>query len=339
MTPIEPQVDNLIFDVSGMIYRTFHASKKAPVYRRRNFLDEGTPEQDVDGGIGIAMHAALQSMNKYTKQFRPRRVIACFDRPNNWRKLYMKSSAAISKLPYKGQRRQNQTPAQAKEFAELIDHMVQFEQMLRDETGIITLAANKLEADDCIAGFVQMFPTERNIIMTNDSDMTQLTTEYTTVCNFTSGKLIECEDPNYFLFEKAMRGDKSDNILNILPGIRSTKLQKAWESPYDMANLMSEVVVHLGGPATLLDDNTTDSSPTTAPVLVGQLLEENMLLMDLTKQPEVIKQLMVDTITADLARTRAYNFWKISTFCTKHKLNRIVEDLKNFRPLFSGGYK
>jgi hypothetical protein len=253
----------------------------------------------------------------------------------------MKSSAALSQLPYKGQRRQNQTPTQAKEFADLIDHMVQFEEMLRKETGIITLAADKLEADDCIAGFVQMFPNEINIIMTNDSDMTQLTTTTTSICNFTSGKIIECDDPKYFLFEKAMRGDKADNILNILPGIRATRLKKAYSDAYEMANLMSESVVHLGGSATreLLLEGAEPTDELPPKVIVSQLLEENMLLMDLTRQPEFIRDLIHTTINEDLNRTRTYNFWKISAFCTKHKLNRIVEDLKNFRPLFAGGYK
>lgn len=333
----DTRCDNLIFDVSGMIYRTFHASKKAPTYSsRRSSLLEDTQSDDT-GAAGLALHAALQSMNKYCKQFHPKRVVACFDRPNNWRKMYMKSDRAISKLPYKGQRRQNQTAAQAKEFAELIDHMKQFEEMLRNETAIITLAADSLEADDCIAGFVQMFPDEVNIIMTNDSDMTQLTTGTTTVCNFTSGKLIECEDPKYFLFEKAMRGDKSDNILNLLPGIRTTRLKKAYEDSYEMANLMSEQVAYLGASVDLLlADGDSDAPPIVT--LVSELLAENMLLMDLTLQPPEIRDLINSTITSDLARTRTYNYWKIAAFCTKQKLTRISEDLKSFRPLFSGGY-
>lgn len=318
------QVDNLIFDVSGMIYRTFHAGLKTQLRRSSSLFDDDEDEDQLAvDHAGYALHSALMSMRKYFEMFSPSRVVACFDRPDNWRKQYMNSDLSVTKLKYKGNRRQNQTEAQQALFARLIDHMQEFESLLDNETGIITLARPMLEADDCIAGWVQRFPHQRNVIASNDSDMVQLITSTTSVCNLTSSKLVECADPKYALFEKTFRGDSADNIANAYPGIRSTKLAKAYTDPYLLANILEEKYV----------------SPTGIECKVGDVIEENQLLMDLTKQPPHIRRLINETIDAELAKTKRLNFWKFSAFCNQRKLKEIGASLPTLRPLLAGGYK
>jgi len=319
-------VDNLIFDVSGMLYRTFHAGLKVSL-RRSSALFEDDDDADEDtqavDHASFALHSALMSMQKYFNMFSPSRVVACFDRPDNWRKQYMNSDLSVTKLAYKGNRRQNQTPTEAALFERLIEHMQEFEALLTNETGIITLARPMLEADDCIAGWVQRFPNQRNIIASNDTDMLQLITEHTSVCNLTKSELVQVEDPKFVLFEKLFRGDKTDNIANAFPGIRTTKLAAAYKDPYLLANLLAEKYV----------------SPNGVECTVGEVIEENRLLIDLSKQPPAIRKLMDDTIDAELARDKRLNFWKFSSFCNQRKLKAVATSLPTLRPLLVGGHR
>lgn len=315
------QVDNLIFDVSGLLYRTYYKSKSQPTYRVKGSLDEEDDDNQADAA-GLALHSALNSMLKFFNMFKPNRVVACFDRPNNWRKQYMASKLSISARQYKGTRRQNQTEAQKRDFQNFIEHAQEFERLLQEETGILTLAGDMLEADDCISGWTQRFHDQRNIIASNDSDMQQLITDTTDVCNFTSGELVECPDPKYFLFEKTFRGDTADNIVSTYPGIRSTRLKKAYDNPYDLANLLAEPYV----------------TPTGEQLTVRDILEENQLLIDLSKQPPAIRKLIDRTIDDELAKTKRFDFWKFSAFCNRNKLKHISSNLQTFRPLLVGGY-
>lgn len=320
-------VDNLVFDVSGLLYRTYYSSLKQPQYNSANLLaeDEDDEISQAEKFSSFALHTAITSMNKFFKMYKPRRVIACFDRPNNWRKQYMASELSISKRPYKGNRRQSQTEAQKKNYMLLLQHMVEFEKLLEQETGIRTLAADSLEADDCIAGWVQRFPTERSVIVSGDSDMRQLINDNVKLCDLTTGELVDCPDPNYYVFEKIFRGDSSDNIASIYPRIRATKIQKAYEDAFTKVNIFAEPYIN-----PLLPDGVEYT--------VGEAFDENKLLIDLTNQPPLIKQLINSTIDDELTITKRFDFWKLSAFCRKKKLTNITENLQTLRPLFVGGY-
>lgn len=319
-------IDNLIVDVSGMLYRTYYAILNQPNRRPdvSSIVDDEPSVSDPDEFAKFALHAALNSMNKSFKEFKPKRVIACFDRPNNWRKIYMQSDLALSKLPYKGQRRQTMTDTQKIQYYKFLDHMVEFERLLESETGILTLAANSLEADDCIAGWVQRHSNETNVIATGDSDMCQLITTTTKVYDFTSGKLKVCDDPKYFLFEKTVRGDSADNIASTYPRIRATKIKTMYTDEYVKQTIFSQPYLN---PLVGREGIT-----------VGEAFAENELLMDLTKQPLEIRQLIDNTIDAELSKTKRFNFWKFAAFCTKNNLKNVQENLEYFRPLLLGGY-
>ncbi len=316
------QVDNLIFDVSGMLYRTYYSAKNQPAKRAGLFEEDEEPFNLAN----FAMHTALNSMNATFKKIKPSRVFACFDRPNNWRKQYMSSDVAISVLEYKGNRRQNMSEAQQADYFAFVQHMGEFEQMLRAQTGIYTVAAEGLEADDCIAGCVQMLADEQNVIASNDTDMYQLITENTRVYGFTAGDIVTCKDPKFFLFEKIFRGDKSDNIVNIYPGIRTTKLQAAFDDPYALANIFAEAYI-------------PPSDPTNTQFTIQDLFHENELLIDLSKQPPYIRRLIDKTINEQLTETKRFNFWKFCEFCKKHTLTDVLNNVQQYRPLLLGGYK
>jgi len=331
-------VDNLIFDVSGMLYRTYYAlqaqgGKSGKGGIRKQILDDDDDNDELPDIGGMALHSALQSMNKSFKQFQPKRVVACFDTPGNWRKRYTASGLAISRLQYKGQRRKDQTPVQQAAYAKFLEHVNEFQDILTRMTGIVVLSAPLLEADDCIGGWVQLYPNEINVVLTGDSDMHQLITENTHICDYKTAELVVMEDPAYYLFEKCFRGDmQSDNVASAYPGIRSTRLQKAYTNKFELANILEEQwhnpVAH-----------PIPAEGEEAQVIkVKEILEENQMLIDLTKQPPAIRKLMERVVTTNRDAVKKFDFWKFSAFCTRAKLVKILKDLPTFRPLLIGGH-
>jgi len=125
----------------------------------------------------------------------------------------------------------------------------------------------------------------------------------------------------WMLFEKAMRGDPSDNIFSAYPGVRTkgTKnkigLQEAFadrnEKGYTWNNLMlTKWVDHEGIEHRVLDD-----------------YERNKLLVDLHLQPEAIVQELDQTIAQAKAENKNVSQVGIRfmRFCGKYDLNRISE--------------
>jgi hypothetical protein len=97
------------------------------------------------------------------------------------------------------------------------------------------------EADDIIAVITKHYSDKEDIlIVSGDKDFQQLH-KYRGVQQFSPNlnKMIQCDDPNAFLKEHILRGDKSDGIPNILSndncldeGIRQTPLRKPMVDKY-----------------------------------------------------------------------------------------------------------
>jgi len=303
----------LVLDISNLLYRSFYANK----------------EQDDMTSAGLAHHSALAYLNKYYKKHKPSKMIMTFDRPN-WRKVYTLSDECYSKRIYKGQRRQNLTPAEQIKYQKFCEHLKDFEQIMRDHTSVVCLAAEGtdnrgLEADDLISGIVQKFHNTHNIIVvSSDKDLMQLL-RYESVtlidpATDTPRSLAEHDnDVNYFLFEKCIRGDAGDNVGSAFPRVRSTKIKAAYLDPFERENMMQ---------TTWTDEESNERS-------VKKLFNENKLLMDLTCQPDDIKELIEKTITEGLANPGKYSHFHFLKFCGKYELNRISDQIDSYVHMLS----
>lgn len=299
----------LILDVSNLLYRSFYAN----------------PNEDADTTAGLTMHSALNVMNKYFKLFKPDRVIMCYDR-SSWRKEYTASEACISKKPYKGNRRKDMTPAQEAKFARFISHLEDFETLMSEHTTIISLAEKGLEADDLIAGFVQIYEDDSNeiTIVSTDSDLLQLA-RYRNVKVFSPATDKEqvlddfFNDPLYYLFHKCVRGDPTDNIQSAFPNVKSTRIKKAYDDPAERVQLMEECW-------------TNENQKKFA---VKELFKENQILIDLEKQPADIRMKIFDTVEREMNRKRQFSMFHFLKFLGKHQLNKIKEQLDSYVPLLS----
>lgn len=300
--------DYIVFDISNLLYRCFYSQKN----------------EDEETISGLAVHSALTTLNKYYKQYKPaKRVVMCFDR-GSWRKEYTNSDNCISGKPYKGNRRQDMTASQIQKWEAFKEHLKEFEQLIETHTTIITLYQDRLEADDLMAGFVQMHPDDNIVIITADSDLAQLlkfpkvnvispiTDKPHTLSKYN-------EDPEYYLYQKCMRGDPTDNIQSAYPRLRSTRIQKAYEDSFEHANLMNE---------TWTDQNKRE-------YIVKDLFNENRLLIDLSQQPDDIRELINQTIVNELDKQKHFSLFHFIKFLSKNDLKKIKENIDSFIPMIS----
>lgn len=298
-----------LLDMSNLLYRTFYASNKQ---------DETT--------ISLAHHKALMSMNKIFRRDRPDMTVAVFDRPDNWRKLYsIHTPDRPSPLIYKGQRRQNMTPNEAATHKRFVESVKELETLLREQTKITTFAADGLEADDLVAGFVQRYsgPDAHITVHSADNDYVQLL-RYENVkvrCPIKDTyKTLEDynDDPDWFMFVKCCKGDQSDNVLRIFPKVYMAKVKTYYTDELARVNAFNDTW--------LFKDHTVHS---------GKLFEENKLLMDLRHQPQGIRELIDETIDIELARPKRFKMQEFWRFCAAHDLRKIADDSNNFMGLLN----
>lgn len=301
----------LVFDITNILYRTFFAHKT---------------EDDITIA-GLASHAGLITLNKYYRHYKPHKVVMCFDR-SSWRKQYTKSEHCISGKLYKGNRRQKMTPKEKERYNLFLTHLADFEQLIKENTSIITLAGDGLEADDLVAGVIQTVGVQEDdaefVVVSSDKDLIQLLGyPNVSLINPADGKERTLEewdgDAELFMFEKCIRGDIGDNVQSALPRCRSKRIRKAYTDTYERANLMME----------------TWKDPSGKEYVVKQLFEENKLLMDLREQPEDIQKQIIKTVLEGFEDPGTFSYFHFMKFCGKYDLKKVAEQAEQFIPMMS----
>lgn len=303
-----------------MLYRTFFVQK-----------------QETDETLaGLATHSGLVTLNKYFRMFKPDVVVMAFDR-KSWRKEYTASDECVSKKPYKGNRRQDMTPAQQEKYQRFMNHMKEFETLISEHTTIVTLAEKHLEADDLIAGYCQHHAGEdvEIIIISTDSDLLQLVSQANVkVISPATDKeqsLAEFDnDPAFYIFVKCMRGDTTDNVQSAYPRVQIKRLKKAFTDPFEFEQVMNETWT---GAVNVVTGDDVEIKP--VEFKVRDLFLENQKLIDLTKQPEDIRELIEYSIAKTLNKKRQFSMFHILKFIGKYKLIKIKESIDQYIPMLS----
>ena len=305
----------MIVDTANLLFRVAAAHGK--------YNTSGSPEEQA----GLALHMALNSLNKYYKQFRPDQLALTFEGRNNWRKAYTRSSECVSGKLYKGNRTKD---ASMEPFFELIRS---FEELAREHTSIVCLSHPELEGDDIFAGYVQRFTTlgDDVIGISGDRDFVQLL-KYPNfkLINPDTGKprtvedVCGVDDAEFFMFEKAFRGDKSDNVFPAYPRVLKKRLQKCLKDDYELTKIMNETWT--------FTDPETD---VVKEFKVGDLFEENNLLMNLEHQPPRIRKIIEETLDHEIQHNGKFSHFHFVKFCGKYGLKQIAENSTSFVNMFS----
>jgi len=308
---------SLIVDANNILYRTFFAQ-----------IDE-----DVDIVIGMCHHSALWSMNKFYKEYPADEIVMAFD-SYSWRKAYTNDlSECVTDKKYKGTRRKNLTASQQAKFEVFDQHVEEFANMIKEQTSILVLKEKYLEADDLIAGYIQGNPDMEHVLISSDKDYMQLLHKNKlTLIDPDSGKprsLKEWnDDPDFFMFEKCLRGDTSDNVMNAYPYLRSKRLKQAYTDEYEREAIMNHEFTAL--------INEDDGTVREATYVTRDVFEENDYLMNLESQPEAIKRLMAKSIELSRETKGKFNYVAFIKFCGKYQLKNILDKIDNFVPMLAG---
>jgi 5'-3' exonuclease len=261
--------------------------------------------------------------------------------------------------PYKRNRSEARavlTEAQQEEETVFWETFDEFKDFIVGKTNCTVLHNENLEADDLIAGWVQAHPNDEHVIISTDGDFAQLVApnvaQYNGVSNTTithegyfddkgkrvvdkkTGKDKEAPNPQWLLFEKCMRGDTSDNVFSAYPGVRvkGTKnkvgLQEAFadkdKKGYSWNNMMLQRWVdHEGKEHRVLED-----------------YERNVILCDLTAQPQNIRKIINDTIedATETPKEVGQVGIKLMKFCAKHDMVKISEQAQSFSEPLNARY-
>ena len=305
---------------------------------------------DLDTKVGMCLHITFNSIRKAWRDFGGKHVVFCLE-GRSWRKDHYE--------PYKRNRaedRANMSPREQEEdelFWEVFD---EFKDFINEKTNCTVLRHPNLEADDLIAGWVREHPNDKHVILSTDGDFAQLICEnvaqYNGVSNTTithegyfnddgspvidkkTGKIKPAPDPGWLLFEKCIRGDKSDNVFPAYPGARKkgTKnkigMLEAYEDKgkkgYNWNNFMLQRWTdHQDKEHRVLDDYT-----------------RNVELCDLTAQPEHVQEMIQDTIgvaTQEPKDIKQVGIW-LAKFCAKWDLRRVSDHIQTYNEQYSSRY-
>jgi 5'-3' exonuclease len=306
---------------------------------------------DADIKLGMAFHITLNSIKKAWKDFEGKHVIFCLE-GRSWRKDYY--------APYKRNRsdaRAALTPSEQEEDKLFWEAFDTFKDFIIEKTNCTVLQHPQLEADDLIAGFIQAHPNDNHVIISTDTDFVQLIApnvkQYNGVqeCTIThegyfddKGKAIidkktqlpkTAPNPEWLLFEKCMRGDTSDNVFSAYPGVRvkgtskKVGLTEAFEDRkskgFAWNNLMLQRWTdHEGKEHRVLED-----------------YNRNCQLIDLTAQPDDIRQIINETI--ETATSADKNISQVGIrlikFCNLFDLKKISDQAQAYAEPLNARYK
>jgi len=322
----------IIVDTFNLFFRAKHATGRA---------------KDIDLKVGMALNIMFNSVKKMYNEFNGDHVVFCLE-GRSWRKDFY--------TPYKANRKvtaAKRTPREIEDdeiFFESYDHLVTF---LRDKSNCTVIQHPELEADDLIAGWIQSHPDDNHTIISTDSDFYQLIAPNVKQYNGVTDTIVSTEgffdikgkakidnktkqvksapEPDWILFEKCVRGDSADNVFSAYPGARlkgtknKTGIREAYDDRntggYDYNNFMLQRWVdHDEQEHRVRDD-----------------FIRNEILIDLTAQPDEIKELCITRMNeqkkTDPVANIGIHFMK---FCSKWNLQRMSDQVTTYSAMLNG---
>ena len=286
--------------------------------------------------IGMALHLTLGSVNQAVRNYGVDHVVFCLE-GRSWRKEFY--------TPYKANRKvkeQDLTEAEIEESEMFWDTYQTLTTFLSEKTNVTVLRDPNAEADDCIARFAALHPDDEHIIISTDTDYLQLLSESVHMYNGVSKQLITIdgyfddrgrpvidkktqehktlEDPQYLLFEKCMRGDTSDNVFSAYPGVR----KKGTKNKVGLVEAFADKDTKGYNWNNMMLQRWTDHDGVEHRVLEDY--QRNVILCDLTAQPDNIRIIINDTIEEAMTPKEVQQVgMRLMKFCAKWDMQRIAD--------------
>jgi len=164
----------------------------------------GTADED------LVRHMVLNSLRSYRTKFKNEygELIICCDNNKNWRKDVFPE--------YKAHRKEGRDKSSL-DWNDIFQTLNKIRREIRDVFPYLVIEVERAEADDVIAIMTEILIKEQNLILSGDKDFGQLQ-KYDNVFQFNPMRkhFVEIDDPEKFLKEQILRGDKGDGVPNFL---------------------------------------------------------------------------------------------------------------------------
>lgn len=326
--------------------KTFILIDMANVFFRARHVVRGSLEDKV----GMSLATVLMSVRKAWRDFKGDHVVF-FLEGRSWRKDFY--------APYKRQRteaRAAQSPREMEEDKTFWETFDNFKDFAINKTNATVLHHTQLEADDLIAGWIINHPNDTHVIVSTDGDFAQLIApnvkQYNGVSQVTTthegyfdekGKHVidkktglakTAPEPEWLLFEKCMRGDTSDNIFSAYPGVR----EKGTKNKVGLRDAFADRNAKGWAWNNLMLQKWTDHEDVEHRVLDDY--NRNRLLCDLTAQPEEIRKIITETITAEEHKVKQIPQvgFRLMKFCAEYDLKKISEQVQSYAEPLNARY-
>ena len=304
---------------------------------------------DIDTKIGMAMHIMFNSINKAWNDFDGSHVVFCLE-GRSWRKDVYE--------PYKANRKVSadaRTPKEKEEDEAFWEAFSEVYDYLEKKSNCTILQHEQCEADDFIARWIQNHPNDKHVIISSDSDFYQLiadnVTQYNGIMNQhitingifddknkpvmdkKTGEQKQIGDPQYLLFEKCIRGDSSDNIFSAYPGAR----KKGTKNKIGMMEAYADRESKGFTWNNFMLQRWVDHEDVEHRVLEDY--QRNRTLIDLTAQPDDIKDMLDETITNKVNTIpRGQIGLHFLRFCGKWNLQRLSDKASDHSKYLGASY-
>jgi hypothetical protein len=266
---------------------------------------------------GLALHAVFRSIRKMWRDNKADHIVFCSE-GHSWRYAVYPNYKMARKVQRQLSNLKPQEQEEDQIFRETFEELYTF---LQEKTNTTVLQSDGAEGDDFIARFIQLHPDDEHILVSGDTDFIQCLSDNVKIYDGVRELLITTkgifdkagqrlefglksdgklrigkplkksdtfvEEKEWWkraLFMKCMRGDSGDSIYSAYPKVREKKLIEAWDDReaqgYNWNNLM------------LQEWTDKDIDGNEKKVQVWEAYKLNKSLIDLTLQPDEIKELM-----------------------------------------------
>lgn len=297
----------------------------------KNFHTKNARSDNTESAIDFAISKSILEFKMMYDKYKPNTTIIAFDSGITWREIYTKSGECVTNKVYKANRSEKKTKKEIETKRRLNEKLQEMADVLK-ETKLFILQENKIEADDFVGAICDMYKDEYDmeiIVVSSDKDYIQfLKHDNVRLINpMKNGKKRTLKDWNndaeLMLFEKCIRGDSGDNVRSSYPRVRKNKIFEAYYDDLKRTNMLNHEFEE-----TIYCNETNQYVNKT--FRVGDIFEENELLMRLDRQPKHIKKRIKQCILNEMGEEKSLNMMKYLRYVTKNELGNLKSQITDF---------
>ena len=257
----------------------------------------------------MVRHMVLNSLRGYRSRFNEEfgELVLCYDNKSNWRREYFPN--------YKHGRRKDRKASKL-DWGSIFDTLHLIKQELEDNFPYKVLEVENAEADDIIASVVSYIAEtpshyEKVLIVSGDKDFIQLQKHsFVTQYSPTLKKFVNGIDPDVYIKEHILKGDRSDGVPNFLSP-DNCFVDELRQRPISKKKLATWIDL---APEDFCNEEMLRN------------YQRNRKLIDLEYAPDEINKACVDTYLNSSVNDRS----GLLNYFIKHRLKNHMENIGDF---------